>query len=438
MESRNKQARDKDATIAQQAAPRTKRPPPCPLTSARLPEAMARDDFMDLTLDSSDEAVFDTPPPIPNTEHARGENRPAPLHRESAPIVGNPPPVEPPVVTMRSRSDPAGNIPTEKERRAKVRRERMEKMTVQRTDKEMTRMIKTPVSGAGKLHTMGWTYVMQVEIHGRKFVKIGYSKDGSHKRADTISSKCRETVQVKNVDDSGEIRYCERAEALAKLELRMAKYEFACTCDGRPWHTEYFDVDYDTAVRVVGRWSTFCSLNPYNFAGHLSKNWSNRLQRKYVLRPAIVEPRNVDTLMVTWDDFVYVSVTRAVLDDVQVAIENWNDYCSPICGMLFTLTLLQRRPDSTIRFWLHAICILWFSMRTMTDNNFLFGHVFRKVFDVSLPWKERQLLSKGVESRVLPERSQQDHSEHDNGGTVEIDLLVPLRVPGSFEAGLTV
>jgi hypothetical protein len=434
--SRDNLGRHKDAIIAQQAASRIDRPPPCPLPNARLSEAIARGDFMDLTRDTSNEEVFDTPLLRPSIAIAQGENRPIPLQRESAPVVGNPPLVEPAIETTRSKSGPVGNITTERQRRAKAQRDKIERLTVQRTDAEMMRMIREPISGVGELHNTGWTYVMQVEIRGRKLVKIGCTKDGAQKRADAITSKCGETVKVESVDDSGEIRFCERAEALAKLELKMTTYEFTCTCDRNTRHTEYFDVDYDTAVRVVRRWSTFCSLSPYNFAGQLSKIWSNRLRRKHVLRPTLVEPRKIGALLGTWDDFVYVPWTREVLDDLQIVVENFNDYGSPVCCMLFTLTLLQLWPN-LMMLCFHALCIFWFSARTMTDNGSLSGHLFRKVFSVSLPWKERQLFSKGVESRIPPERSLQDPFDHEDSGTVVLEQLVPFRVPGTYQADLT-
>jgi hypothetical protein len=383
---------------------------------------------MDLTGDSTDED-FDTPLLRPSTENARGEDRPAPLQRESAPVVGSSPLVEPAVEAMRSESSPVGNIPTESERRANVRRAKSEKMTVPRTDSEMMKLVQKPILGVGELHNTGWTYVMQVEIHGRKLVKIGCTGRGGHERGDTITSKCGATVKVDSVDDSGEIRFYARAEALAKLELNMKRHEFTCTCDRNPYHTEYFDVDYDTALRVVRRWSRFCSLSPYNFAGQLSKIWSNRLRRKHKLRPTFVEPRKIDSLLETWDDFVYVSWTREVLDDVQVAVQNFRDYGSPLCCMLLTLTALRLHWGM---FFVHAVSILWFSATTMTENSSAYGRLLRHVFRVSLPWEECQLSLKGVERRILPERSQEDQFDHEDSGTEEMEQLVPLRFPGTY------
>jgi len=151
----------------------------------------------------------------------------------------------------------------------------------------------------------------------------------------------------------------------------MARLEFTCSCEAKTQHTEYFDIDHKTALRVVRRWSTFCSLGPYNSMGQLSRIWSNRLQRKIKLQPITVETRDIGKLLGTWDAFVYVPWTTEILDDLQVAVENVNSYGPSIFCILFTLVLLQLWRDSVPILFLHAFCILWFSAKTLTKGSSL-------------------------------------------------------------------
>ena len=183
---------------------------------------------------------------------------------------------------------------------------KIDKLTVQRTDSEMRKLIVKSISDVSDLHSKGWVYVLQVKINGQSAVKIGSTKKGSYVRADKIGTACRGAIKIENVDDSGEVRFYGRTEDLAKMELKMARLEFTCSCEAKTQHTEHFDIDHKTALRVIRRWSTFCSLGPYNSMGQLSRIWSNRLQRKIKLQPITVEMRDIGKLLGTWDAFVYV------------------------------------------------------------------------------------------------------------------------------------
>lgn len=120
---------------------------------------MARDNFVDLTVDDSaeDTSTTETRSLRPQTENAqRQEARPALLQSESAPVAGvTPRPAEPVSGTPRSRSEPVIANPTARERRAAAQRAKIDKLTVQRTDSEMRKLIVNPISDVSDLQSCG-------------------------------------------------------------------------------------------------------------------------------------------------------------------------------------------------------------------------------------------------------------------------------------------
>ncbi|KAF2113333.1 T5orf172 domain-containing protein [Lophiotrema nucula] len=111
-------------------------------------------------------------------------------------------------------------------------------------------------------------------------LKIGYTTQLLSNRQKELEKQCSTELEI--VYYTKRIRDYDRAEKLTHLDLAAFCRPFSCSSckkkDGTPrMHREYFEVNEDTAIKTVKRWTRFLELKPYEERGRLRKEWFRRL-----------------------------------------------------------------------------------------------------------------------------------------------------------------
>ena len=150
--------------------------------------------------------------------------------------------------------------------------------------------MKKPAVWGKKAMDDGCIYVLQIRGEPN-YVKIGRTaKDVDKRRTQHLG--CGYDLDV--VDDScyTKIPCHQRLERLIHLELQSVRHHFSCSCktqkdnplsdthvnDGLTTHGEWFEIEYQQALKVVKKWRDWMAKKPYGETAFLKAEWTERIQ----------------------------------------------------------------------------------------------------------------------------------------------------------------
>ncbi|KAF2179903.1 hypothetical protein K469DRAFT_298106 [Zopfia rhizophila CBS 207.26] len=138
------------------------------------------------------------------------------------------------------------------------------------------------------VESKGFIYILRAPNYFRNrkpLVKIGITEDIT-RRIRALQNNCGFTDLQECSRSGGKAipwKRLQRVEKLCHLELNNFRKTLQCNKGGHgkncdTGHTEWFEVEEETAIRTVKRWQKFINQNPYGEDGSLREGWKVTVQ----------------------------------------------------------------------------------------------------------------------------------------------------------------
>lgn len=151
------------------------------------------------------------------------------------------------------------------------------KLSSQQAHVDLRGLLFQPIKPTKDEQDLGVIYILR-EIEAPHHIKIGSTRfDRVSQRTKEIK-RCGRKFEI--IDTSEPIQYYTRTEKLIQKDMAHHQQLFRCGNHHRN-HTEWFDVNIETARRHVQRWVTFMNQQqPYNSSGYLTELWRHLLAKR--------------------------------------------------------------------------------------------------------------------------------------------------------------
>lgn len=131
----------------------------------------------------------------------------------------------------------------------------------------------------------GYVYILSSPSFAPGYLKIGFTTRSIECRKNDISRRCNIYLQTVIDEDQSQFRHCYIVERLVHMELNAYRRTQLCNCGTE--HQEWFEIEEERALEVVGRWRRWV-IDALDSTGQLRSYWQARVN---LLRTDL---RNVD------------------------------------------------------------------------------------------------------------------------------------------------